>query len=42
MNQIKEQGQISPGALEDLTVSVAINKKWIRAVDRGGSKRTCR
>lgn len=25
VNQIKEQGQITPGALEDLTVSVAIN-----------------
>ena len=25
MNQIKEQGQVSPGALDDLTVSVAIN-----------------
>ena len=25
VNQIKEQGQVSPGALEDLTVSVAIN-----------------
>lgn len=25
VNQIKEQGQIDPGALEDLTVSVAIN-----------------
>lgn len=26
VNQIKEQGQISPGALDDLTVSVAINR----------------
>ena len=26
VNQIKEQGQISPGALDDLTVSVAINQ----------------
>ena len=25
VNQIKEQGQVSPGALDDLTVSVAIN-----------------
>lgn len=25
VNQIKEQGQITPGALEDLTVSVAVN-----------------
>lgn len=25
VNQIKEQGQVTPGALEDLTVSVAIN-----------------
>ena len=25
MNQIKEQGQVTPGALDDLTVSVAIN-----------------
>ena len=29
VNQIKEQGQISPGALEDLTVSVAINKNGL-------------
>lgn len=27
VNQIKEQGQISPGVLEDLTISVAINGK---------------
>lgn len=25
VNQIKEQGQVSPGALEDLTISVALN-----------------
>ncbi len=29
VDQIKEQGQISPGALEDLTVSVAINQNGL-------------
>lgn len=29
VNQIKEQGQISPGALDDLTVSVAINRNGL-------------
>lgn len=32
VNQIKEQGQISPGALDDLTVSVAINRDGLGAL----------
>ncbi len=29
VNQIKEQGQVSPGALDDLTVSVAVNRNGL-------------
>lgn len=33
VNQIKEQGQVSPGALDDLTISVAINGNGYGTLD---------